>query len=251
MHALTRTARLVALASSGAWLLACGALAQSSGVGAYGGVGLGGGLGWPGQQWSNPSIFFPNHAGVGGFVGAPGAGGLREVDPGFADFDPSRASMYHLGGEADLRTPTGFDRVYVGADGRFYRISGSLVAAFERSSYVAGPGGVYPEVPPGTIYYTGGLPPEALGEGPTRVFPRVDGRRGGPLRNSVSDASPATSGPPASPPAFGGIGYRSGSVTAAPARTPEAEASAPTMLTDEAYRASRMGVLLRDASQKR
>lgn len=245
-HAVTRssrTARLGVLVAASA-LGASAALAQSSGVGAYGGVGLGGGLGWPGQQWSNPSIFFhQGHAGR-GLAGAPGASGLREVDPGFADYDPSRASMYHLGGEADLRTPTGFERVYIGADGRFYRISGSLVAAFDRSSYVAGPGGVYPEVPAGTVYYTGGLPPEALGEGPVRVFPRIEGRVGGPVRNSATE-------PLSGPSSFGGIGYRSGSAIAAPAREPEPEPGAPTMLTDEAYRASRMGVLLRDASRAR
>lgn len=235
--ATSRALRIVGFAMG---VVSSAAFAQSSGVGAFVGGGLGGGLGWPGQQWSNPSAFVPTGPSLPGVPGL--GGGLREIDPGFADLDPSRASMYFVGGEADLRTPTGFDRIFIGADGRFYRMSGSLVAAFDRSSYVAGPDGVYPEVPAGTVYYTGGLPPEALGSPAGRSYPRVDARVGGPLR--------ASAGAPEDDRVAGWTGFRSASDIPPRAEREEAP-GAPTMATDEAYRASRLGIILRNATTAR
>jgi hypothetical protein len=193
--------------------------------------------------------FDPGVPGGPGIPGIPGSGALREVVPGSSDVDPLRVSQQYIGGYADLRSPLGFERIYVGADGRFYRMSGSLVAAFDRSAYVADANGVYPEVPAGTVYYTGGLPPEALGNGQplellptasTRQFARVGGAVNGSATARAGAGSPANSG-------TGGIGYRSGSVLPTP-REDVVVLAEPTMATDEKYRASRMAVLLRRAS---
>lgn len=182
-----------------------------------------------------------------GIPGIPGSGGLREVDPGVADVDPLRTSLYNTGSVADLRSPVGFDRIFVGADGRYYRISGSVVAAFDRSQYVADANGVYPEIPAGTVFYTGGLPPEALGNGgalevlPTALL-REENRVGGPIRSLATARAGDASG------GAGGVGYASGSmVVRRPAQRDEVYPM-PTMANDEAYRASRMAVLLRDAA---
>jgi len=174
-----------------------------------------------------------------GIPGSGGAGGLREVDPGIADVDPLRTSLLYTGGQADFRTPLGFDRVFVGADGRFYRISGSLVAAFDRSQYVADANGVYPEVPAGTIYYTGGLPPEAIGNGaaleplPTATL-RASGRASGRVAGALNASATVRAGSPSQSPSVGGVGgiaYESGSALALEREPPPAE---PTMANDEA-----------------
>ncbi len=190
--------------------------------------------------------FTPSVPGETGIPGIPGSDAMRQIVPGSSDVDPLRASQYYIGGQADLRTPLGFDRIYVGADGRYYRMSGSLVAAFDRSAYVSDRNGVYPEVPAGTVYYTGGLPPEALGTGqPLESFPTVGVRHqtrvGGAL--GASATARAGSGAPANA-GSGGIGYRSGSVVPPPRKEVDLFAE-PTMATDEQYRAARMAVLLR------
>ncbi len=191
--------------------------------------------------------FGPSLPGETGIPAIPGTDAMRQIVPGSSDVDPLRTSQYYIGGQADLRTPLGFDRIYVGADGRYYRISGSLVAAFDRSAYVADANGVYPEVPAGTVYYTGGLPPEALGGNqPLDSFPTVGVRHqtrvGGAL--DARATAPAGSAAPANAGA-GGIGYRSGSVVPLQRRDVGEEPGEPTMVTDEKYRASRMAVLLR------
>lgn len=185
-----------------------------------------------------------------GIPGIPGSGALREVDAGVADVDPLRTSLYYTGGQADLRSPLGFDRVFVGADGRYYRISGSLVAAFDRSQYVADANGVYPEIPAGTVFYTGGLPPEAIGNGGAlESFPTVSGRRSGRVGGALNASATARAGfgPPTR--ASGGIAYESGSATAL-RREREEPAREPTIATDEGYRASRIALLIQRASEE-
>lgn len=181
--------------------------------------------------------------------GIPGAGGLREVDPGVADVDPLRTSLLNTGLSADFRTPVGFERVFVGADGRYYRISGSLVAAFDRSQYVADANGVYPEIPAGTVFYTGGLPPEALGNGaPLETLPTASLRTSGRTSNATSaqvdgranaDAG-ANRGEWRAPMGFSTRGR-------AARGTPDA-ALEPTVASDEAYRAARLAVLIARAT---
>lgn len=186
-----------------------------------------------------------------GVPGIPGSGALREVDPGYADIDPLRRSLYNTGAQADLRTPVGFDRVYIGADGRYYRISGSLVAAFDRSQYVADANGVYPQVPAGTIYYTDGLPPEAIGDGrPLESVPTARLRADDRLTNRVNGSARERAGSPRHDAGVGGIAYRSGSKMPLTSREREEAPAEPTMVTDEAYRAARMAVLLRNATRR-
>lgn len=183
-----------------------------------------------------------------GIPGIPGSGALREVDAGVADVDPLRTSLYNTGGQADLRTPLGFDRVFVGADGRYYRISGSLVAAFDRSQYVADANGVYPEIPAGTVFYTGGLPPEAIGNGVAlESFPTVSGRTSGRVGGAMNASATARARFAPSPPSTGGIAYESGSATAL-AREREETPGEPTIATDEGYRASRIALLIQRAT---
>lgn len=193
----------------------------------------------------------PSVPGGPGIPGIPGSGALREVDAGVADVDPLQTSLYYTGGQADLRTPLGFDRVFVGADGRYYRISGSLVAAFDRSQYVPGPDGLYPEVPAGTIFYTGGLPPEAIGNGGAlESFPTVSGRTSGRVGGAMQASATARAGfasPESITRGAGGIAYESGSETAL-RREREETPREPTIATDEDYRASRIALLIRRAA---
>ncbi len=162
--------------------------------------------------------FAPGVPGGPGIPGIPGSGALREIVPGSSDVDPLRVSQEYIGGHGDLRSPLGFERIYVGADGRFYRISGSLVAAFERSSYVADANGIYPEVPAGTVYYTGGLPPEALGNGqPLEIYPTVGVRHQTRVGGAIDARATARAGEgERANESVGGIGYRSGSVLPPP-----------------------------------
>lgn len=86
---------------------------------------------------------------------------LRPVDPMVADTGPLSVSARRL--PADLRVPTGFDQVYRvpggGGGDLFARMNGGITAVFPRSTYApAGSGGALVEIPPGTVFYIGGLP---------------------------------------------------------------------------------------------
>lgn len=185
-----------------------------------------------------------------GVPGLPGSGGLREVDAGVADVDPLRTSLYYTGSQADLRSPLGFDRVFVGADGRYYRISGSIVAAFDRSQYVADANGVYPEIPAGTVFYTGGLPPEATGNGaPLEALPNATLRATGRVDARVGGIATQRAGATQREIGHGGIAYTSGSEMPLSRERDEAPRE-PTIATDEEYRAARLAVLLGRAGSR-
>ncbi|MBX3357062.1 MAG: hypothetical protein KF745_01410 [Phycisphaeraceae bacterium] len=85
---------------------------------------------------------------------------IQRVEQGVADVGPLSLSTRSLG--VDLRRPFGFDSVYaVNGDrngGSFARISGGLFAVFPRSVYRPTKDGIMTEVPPGTVFYIGGLP---------------------------------------------------------------------------------------------
>lgn len=89
----------------------------------------------------------------------------KKVDPGTTDASSAAVSLRRM--DVDLRRPTGFENVYLfqGADifGRgqsmFMRIDGGVTAMFPRSVYVPTRLGMLPEIPPGTIFYIGALPP--------------------------------------------------------------------------------------------
>jgi hypothetical protein len=92
---------------------------------------------------------------------------LQRVDQGIADSEPLGVSFRDL--QVDLRIPTGFESVYrlqtparLGAPGGtfFMRMDGSITAVFPQSVYADSPWGQLPMIPPGTIFYIGGLPPD-------------------------------------------------------------------------------------------
>jgi hypothetical protein len=86
----------------------------------------------------------------------------RVVDQGFEDVGPVAASLRQE--RADLRVPSGFERVYEvpGVDGLLMRADGGLRAVFPRSTYRVTERGVRPIVPPGTVW-TFGDPTPAFG----------------------------------------------------------------------------------------
>lgn len=88
---------------------------------------------------------------------------LQRVDPGVGDIDPLRLSLRDL--SVDLRSSGDFSNVYRlpgttpgGSDERFVRFGGGTIAVFPRSVYVPTNGGLSAEVPPGTVFYIGGVP---------------------------------------------------------------------------------------------
>lgn len=115
--------------------------------------------------------------------------GLRRVEQGVADAGPLSISLRDLSG--DLRTPDAFRDVYrlpnsVGRrGGQFARVSGNggIIAVYPRGAYTPTSNGLRADVPPGTIFYIGGIPPDPPGFGPAtgpsgaislRIDPRVD-----------------------------------------------------------------------------
>jgi|GEM_PF-2370553 len=115
--------------------------------------------------------------------------GLRRVEQGVADAGPLSISLRDLSG--DLRTPDAFRDVYrlpnsVGRRaGQFARVSGNggIIAVYPRGTYTPTSNGLRADVPPGTIFYIGGIPPDPPGLGPPtgpsaaislRIDPRVD-----------------------------------------------------------------------------
>ncbi len=89
----------------------------------------------------------------------------QRIDAGSTDASSAAVSLKRM--DIDLRRPSGFEGVYQfsRADifGRgqtmFMRIDGGVTAMFPRSVYVPTALGMRPEVPPGTIFYIGALPP--------------------------------------------------------------------------------------------
>ena len=110
---------------------------------------------------------------------AQGNDRFREVEPGFEDVNDQVLNMrLQL---ADMRTPTGFEKVYeiVGSDGLFARRAGAVTAVFDRSIYA---GNATPLIPAGTVFYLGSLPvdlgkPGVLSPDRLGYRPKVTGER--------------------------------------------------------------------------
>ncbi len=89
---------------------------------------------------------------------------LERLDETRQDTGPLRTSL--LQQSIDLRQPSGFDQVYrlPNANGteRLARINGGLAAVFPRSTYVTTGRGEFALVPPGTVFYIGAIPTEAI-----------------------------------------------------------------------------------------
>jgi hypothetical protein len=113
-----------------------------------------------------------------------GLAGWRQVEQGVADTSPLSADLRVQ--PLELRYPFGFDTVYQGrltdqygaSRDYFARRDGALTAVFPRSIYTEMGNGVRSvDVPPGTVYYIGDLPPEladqAGGPAPLLVPPTM------------------------------------------------------------------------------
>ena len=87
---------------------------------------------------------------------------FREIQAGYEDISPQ--AVFNIFRRVDMRTPSGFDRVYEVLDspGLLARRSGSLTAVFPRSVYA---GNGTPLIPPGTVFYIGALPVNLQGQG--------------------------------------------------------------------------------------
>lgn len=142
---------------------------------------------------------------------------FRPVDPNTSDANPLAVSQRLI--PADLRVPTGFDRVYELIDPRhattypstrpdpagvFFRASGGLVLSFPRSSYVPTRAGALPVMPPGATYSLGlpraaspasaPSPPASAGARPAHALPAgttaFSAQRAQPVP-SLASAAPA------------------------------------------------------------
>jgi hypothetical protein len=155
---------------------------------------------------------------------------LQRVDPGTTDVDPLHLSLREM--QIDLRRPTGFDTVYrldaarsFGRGGTMYmRMDGGVMAVFPQSVYRPSPGGMVPEIPPGTVFHLGELPPELRPQEPVR--PRPPG---------FVDLSLSAAAPPSPP-------------QASPSPLPEALPEVRSIWNDDEYRRRRVATLLSRAA---
>lgn len=210
------------------------------------------------------------HAQPGSIINQPSgvpAPTLTRVEQNVADVDPLGVSFRQL--STDLRQPTGFRDVFridnANLDGPRYgysnpshatmlaRVDGAVTAVFPQSVYMPTRKGSVAMIPPGTIFYIGGLPSDSFSsfdEPPpseTRVDSRVDLRAVGVFADTMSmqhgaivtqqgPAPQPTSKvqPLASPPLHQGNGQEA---------TPS-----PGIMTDESIRRSEVRRLLKQAA---
>lgn len=98
-------------------------------------------------------------AGVLSGLASPGvAQELERVEEIWGDAGPLNESLRQL--PLDMRRPSGFEHLYrvPGSQNLLTRMDGSLAAVFPRSVYSSSASGVVPVIPPGTVFYVGGLP---------------------------------------------------------------------------------------------
>lgn len=173
---------------------------------------------------------------------------LELVDEGVGDADSLSTSLRRL--QPDPRAPYDFDRLYrvPGRSDLLMRRQGAITAVFPESRYAASKRGVFPLIPPGTIFHIGAFDPasfpgagEARAPDPTTQSPnRVDGRAS--LRYSEEES--ASLFVPLR--ARGRVSGRAQGRAGAPP-SPGADAAddtTPTMWTDESYRRSRLRAIL-------
>ncbi len=204
---------------------------------------------------------------------------LRRVDQGFADRSTLSTSLRTFG--VDLRAPAGFADIYQlpgqnGQAGQYVRQSGAISAVFPRSIYVHHDDRVQVAVPPGTVFYIGGLPealaapagsatgrasatasPTSLSSGvSTALSSRADPRAVATQLDTRPTASPPAS-PPASPArSADAAGTHHPADQAAPAEAGERSAQPPRLqpdtpgiLTSESYRVARLAQIMAGATR--
>lgn len=95
----------------------------------------------------------------------PQSDGARRVQSGTEDAYPLLLS--NPPPVIDMRSQTSFETVYTFQatdpmarnNGYFFRVAGAITAVFPRSVYMESRDGVQADIPPGTVFYIGGLPP--------------------------------------------------------------------------------------------
>ncbi len=90
---------------------------------------------------------------------------LQRVEEVWGDAGPLNTSLRSL--DIDMRQPSNFEHVYrvPGSGDLLTRMDGSLAAVFPRSVYASRRrGGVVPVIPPGTVFYIGGVPTDDGGQ---------------------------------------------------------------------------------------
>ena len=98
---------------------------------------------------------------------------LTPVEQGVGDVDPLQVSLRAPTG--DLQQDVAFEQVYVGPDGKFYRVSGALYAQFEQSIYVSTGWGAAPVIPPGAVFFIG-APQQLIAPKPIATLADASGR---------------------------------------------------------------------------
>ncbi|MGE3109661.1 MAG: hypothetical protein AB7G11_08255 [Phycisphaerales bacterium] len=189
---------------------------------------------------------------------------LKRVQQGVADVGPLGVSPRVL--QQDLRVPTGFRDVFEidpsnGADPssrRFVRRNGAIFALFPRSIYRYTDRGIAVPVPPGTIFYIGGLPSHLSGEPVASAaaqprWPTTLVRAGGRAHSAAgalqSDPAPARRAQPARPdrphdPSRAGTEAPSSSPASASPRLWESRSSLPGLMDSEDRRRSAVAAVL-------
>lgn len=207
---------------------------------------------------------------------------LQPVDATYADLNPLGTSTRAL--RPDLRSPTGFDRVYrvpgsargiqvpgaiASNQPKFERISGGLTAVFSASEYTKDEDGhILPVTPTGTVYYIGGVPQSTSAPAaPARISPlaatsrvsqyidTLDERSATPGRAAIradfafdQDAvAQPTVAPTLTYPPKGAPATTHAPTTPADHLAPEPRPSG-RMLTDDAFRRTRIRTLLLSAA---
>lgn len=160
--------------------------------------------------------------------------GARPVEQGVGDVGPLSTGSRIL--PRDLRLPRGFDRVYeiprtnaLGiTEQTLIRIDGAVTAVFPQSVYkTIGPGVSIAEIPPGTIFYVGDLPP---GFGPPQPVRR-------PNVLSIDLSTDLSARAPADPSETRTAEGLPATITADP----------PSLWTHEEFRRQRLDQMLRGA----
>lgn len=88
---------------------------------------------------------------------------LERVDQGIADRGSLSTSLRQI--DSGLQQPNGFQQLYrvPGGSGDLMRVDGALYAVFPQSVYSSTEDGMVADIPPGTVFYIGGLPSDLTG----------------------------------------------------------------------------------------
>jgi len=161
------------------------------------------------------------------------------VDQGYADIDALSSSLLNLDAQRLMRDPVGFHDLYAGDDGLLYRFDGALGVSFPHSLYIPTRDGEITAVPAGAVYHIGVRPEDIAGRGVAPARPgaapyAVDARAG--LHAPVGAA--------------GTMLNDRASTQRKPVVAQSTSDDPGHVVTDEAYRKSRVAELLRGGAAR-